>query len=159
MSNHGGIQMKILHKKTPKTLTSGKKKYQIKVQGQLIPVSEEVYLSYYRMSRRERHLQEKDITHGVCYYSALDNEEINGEEAIPDLVSPRVDDMVMDKLMVEKLHHCLTRLSKADRELIFALYFQCKTQVELEKETGVKQQTISYRERQIRIKLKKMMEK
>lgn len=50
-------------------------------------------------------------------------------------------------------------LSKDERNLIYALYFQRKTQVELEKETGIKQQTISYRERQIRMKLKKMMEK
>lgn len=38
-----------------------KKKYQIKVQGQLVPVSKEVYLTYYRMRRHERHLEEKDI--------------------------------------------------------------------------------------------------
>jgi RNA polymerase sigma factor (sigma-70 family) len=136
-----------------------KKKYQIKVQGQLVPVSKEVYLTYYRMRRHERHLEEKDIAHGVFYYSALDTEETNGEDAIPDLVSLRVEDMVMNKLMAEKLHQCLAQLAKDDRNLIYALYFQRKTQVELEKETGIKQQTISYRERQIRIKLKKMMEK
>lgn len=136
-----------------------KKKYQIKVQGQLVPVSKEVYLTYYRMRRHERHLEEKDIANGVFYYSALDTEETNGEDAMPDLVSPRVEDIVTDKLMAEKLHKCLACLSKDERDLIYVLYFQRKTQVELEKETGIKQQTISYRERQIRMKLKKMMEK
>ena len=48
-----------------------KKEYLIKVQGQLIPVTEEVYLAYYRMKRRERHLEEKDIKHGVFYYLSL----------------------------------------------------------------------------------------
>ena len=52
-----------------------KKEYQIKVQGQLVPVTEEVYLTYYRMKRRELHLEEKDAAHGVFYYSALDTEE------------------------------------------------------------------------------------
>ena len=37
-----------------------KKKYQIKIQGQLVPVTEEVYLTYYRMNRRELHLEEQD---------------------------------------------------------------------------------------------------
>ena len=136
-----------------------KKKYQIKVQGQLVPVSKEVYLTYYRMRRHERHLQEKDQANGVFYYSNLDTDETNGEDMIPDLVSQRVDDIITDKLMAEKLHKCLACLSKDERDLIDALYFQRKTQVELEKETGIKQQTISYRERQIQIKLKKMMEK
>ncbi|HHV75589.1 MAG TPA: sigma-70 family RNA polymerase sigma factor [Thermoanaerobacterium sp.] len=136
-----------------------KKIYQIKVQGQLVPVSEEVYLTYYRMSRRERHLEEKDRVHGVFSYHALDTAEINGEDVIPDIVSPRVEDLIVDKLIAEKLHRCITQLTEKEQALITALYFQGKTQVELEKETGIKQQTISYRERQIRMKLKKMMEK
>lgn len=136
-----------------------KKEYQIKIQGHLVPVTEEVYLTYYRMKRRELHLEEQDVKHGVFHYNALDTEETNGVDAIPDLTSPRVEDVVMDKLIAEKLHQCLTKLNPKERELIFALYFQGKTQTELERETGVKQQTISYQDRQIRIKLKKMMEK
>jgi RNA polymerase sigma factor (sigma-70 family) len=61
--------------------------------------------------------------------------------------------------IAEKLHRCITQLTEKEQALITALHFQGKTQVELEKETGIKQQTISYRERQIRMKLKKMMEK
>ena len=136
-----------------------KKKYQIKVQGQLVPVSEEVYVTYHRMKRRETYLEERDMAHGVFYYSAMDTAEITGEDGIPDLVSPRVEDVVVDKLIAEKLHRCLAQLSKEEQALIFALYFQGKSQSELERETGIKQQTISYRERQIRLKLKKMIEK
>ena len=45
-----------------------KKEYRVKVQGPLVSVSEEVYLTYYRMNRRERHQEEKDKAHGVfCY--------------------------------------------------------------------------------------------
>ena len=62
-----------------------KKEYRIKVQGQLIPVSQDVYLTYYRMKRRELHLEEKDMAHGVFHYSALDTEETTGENGIPVL--------------------------------------------------------------------------
>ncbi len=89
-----------------------KKEYQIKVQGQLVSVTEEVYLTYYRMKRRELHLEEKDAKHGVFHYSALDTAEINGEDAIPDLTSPRVEDVVTDKLIAEKFHQCLAQLDK-----------------------------------------------
>ena len=111
------------------------------------------------MKRRELHLEEKDTAHGLFSYNALDTGEINGEDAIPDLVSPRVEDIVIDKLIADKLYQCLNQLIKEEQELIFALYFQNKTQMELEKETGIKQQTICYRENKIRKKLKKMMEK
>ena len=91
-----------------------KKEYRIKVQRQLVPVIEEVYLTYYRMKRRELHLEEKDMAHGVFYYSALDTEETNGEDSIPDRTSPRVEDMVVDKLIAEKLHQCLSQLTKTE---------------------------------------------
>ena len=136
-----------------------KKEYRIKVQGQLVPVAEEVYLTYHRMKRREIYLEERDTTNGVFYYSAMDTEETSGEDAILDLTSPRVEDVAVDKLLAEKLHQCLSQLAKEEQKLIFFLYFQGKSQAGLERETGIKQQTISYRDRQIRLKLKKMMEK
>lgn len=61
-------------------------------------------------------------------YSALDTDETNGEDAIPDLSSPRVEDVVTDKLIAEKLHQCLTQLNKEEQELIFTLFFQNKSE-------------------------------
>jgi len=136
-----------------------KKEYRIKVQGQLVPVTEEVYLTYYRMKRRELHLEEKDTAHGVFYYSALDTEETNGEDAIPDRNSPRVEDMVMDKLIAEKLHQCLAQLTKEEQDLIFTLFFQNKSEHQLAAETGIPRMTLHDRKVKILRALKKLMEK
>lgn len=136
-----------------------KKEYRIKVQGQLVPVTEEVYLTYYRMKRRELHLEEKDTAHGVFYYSTLDTEETNGEDAIPDRNSPCVEDMVMDKLIAEKLHQCLTQLTKEEQELIFTLFFQNKSEHQLAAETGIPRMTLHDRKVKILRTLKKLMEK
>ena len=135
-----------------------KKEYQIKVQGQLVPVSEEVYLTYYRMNRRERHLEEKDKAHSVFYYSALDTEETNGEDAIPDLISPCVEDQVMDKLIAEKLHQCLSQLTIEEQEMIFTLFFQNKSEHQLAAETGIPRMTLHDRKVKILRTLKKLME-
>lgn len=70
-----------------------------------------------------------------------------------------LEDTVVKSVMIAKMMECVAMLPEDERELIMALYFQGKTQTMLEKETGVKQQTNSYREKQIRGKLKKMMEK
>ncbi len=135
-----------------------RKEYRIKVQGQLISVSEEIYLIYYRMKRRELHLEEKDSSHGVFYYSALDTEETNGEDAIPDLNSPQVEDVIADKLLTEKLHQCLNQLSKEEQELIFTLFFQNKSEHQVSRETGIAQKTIHNRKVRILNRLKKLME-
>ena len=134
-----------------------KKEYRIKVQGQLVPVSEEVYLTYYRMKRREIYLEERDTANGVFYYSALDTEGTNGEDVIPDLVSPRVEDAAVDKLLAEKLHQCLSQLTRDEQELIFTLFFQNKSERQLAAETGIPQKTINDRRHRILVKLKKLM--
>jgi RNA polymerase sigma factor (sigma-70 family) len=136
-----------------------KKEYRIKVQGQLVPVSEEVYLTYHRMKRREIYLEERDTTNGVFYYSALDTEGTNGEDVIPDLVSPRVEDLIMDKLIAEKLHQCLSQLTSKEQELIFLLFFQDKSEHQAAAETGIPRMTIHDRKMKILRTLKKLMEK
>lgn len=136
-----------------------KKKYQIKVQGQLVPVSEEVYVTYHRMKRRETYLEERDTANGVFYYSAMDTVETTGEDGIPDLASPRVEDLVVDKLIAEKLHRCIAQLTSAEQELIFTLFFQNKSEHQLSRETGIAQKTIHNRKVRILAQLKKLMEK
>ena len=134
-----------------------KKKYQIRVQDELVPVTEEVYLTYYRMRRRELHLQEKDAKHGVFFYSDLDTSETNGEDAIPDLISPRVEDIVVDKLMAKRLHDCIKQLTDKEQEIIDGLFFQEKSESMMAAEIGISQQLVNYRKQKILIKLKKLL--
>ena len=135
-----------------------KKKYQIKVQGQLVPVSEEVYFTYHRMKRRETYLEERDTAHGVFYYSTMDTTETTGEDGIPDLASPRVEDVVVDKLIAEKLHRCLNQLTSTEQELIHALFFRGISERQYAEMTGIPQKTINDRRHRILVKLKKLME-
>ena len=101
-----------------------KKEYQIKILGQIVPVNKEVYLTYHRMKRREKYLEERDAVNGVSYYSALDTAGTRGEDTIPDLVSPRVEDMVVAKIMIQRLYQCLAQLTNEEQELIFILFFE-----------------------------------
>jgi RNA polymerase sigma factor (sigma-70 family) len=134
------------------------KTYQIKVQNQLVPVSEEVYVTYYRMRRRETYLEERDTANGVFYYSAMDTTETTGEDGIPDLASPHVEDVVVDKLIAEKLHKCLAQLTNAEQELICTLFFQNKSEHQMAAETEIPRMTIHNRKKRILARLKKLME-
>ena len=135
------------------------KKYVIKVQGQLVGVDEEIYKTYYSMRNHEEYLEKKDRRCGKVLYSDMDTDKLLGEETIPDLTTPSIEDMVETVLMIEKLRECIKKLSDAERDLIMKIYFQGKTQAQIARETGIKQQTYSYREKRILEKLKKLLEK
>ena len=130
-----------------------KVKYVIKIQGKLIEVSEDVYYAYFRMERQERWQEEKKQEHEVVSYDALDTGETVGAEAIPDLTSPGLEDMVIAKELQDRLHCALAALPKAERELIRAIYFEGLTEKEYAEKMGMSQTGISYRRRKILSKL------
>ena len=58
-----------------------KEKYMIKIQGDLIEVSEDVYYAYFHMERQERAQEEKQQRNDVFSYDALDDGEYEGRAA------------------------------------------------------------------------------
>lgn len=113
------------------------RKYCIKVPGALVEVTEEVYLTYFRVQRRWSAQAEKDTYHGVISYDAMDNEEMLGEDTIPDSDAPSVEDIVVGRLLREKLRHCLAMLDKPDYQLIWALYFEDLSEREYASKVGL----------------------
>ena len=76
----------------------------IKINGELVPVTKEVYITYYKMARRERYLEEKDAERGKTLYSNLDIKDTLREEIIPDMVAESIEEIVLARCMVEKLY-------------------------------------------------------
>ena len=136
-----------------------KSKYIIMVNGTLVEVTEEVYLAYFRMERQARGVDEKDRYNNTVKYNALDTDEMLGVEMLEDTSAVSVEDTVISNMMAEKLHDCLITLPKAERKFIFQRYWQRQSQAELAEKYDTSQQVISYREKQIRAKLKKLLEK
>ena len=69
-----------------------RKVYYIQVDGTVVEVTKAVYHMYYKMERRERHLEEKDQKHSLVSYHALDTEDVLGEEMLstPDIACVEV---------------------------------------------------------------------
>lgn len=70
-----------------------------------------------------------------------------------------LEDMVVTKIMVDKLHECLDRLTEDERNLIFALFFQGKTERQYANETQTHHMTIHSKKESILGKLLKMLQK
>lgn len=131
-----------------------KEKYMIRIQGNLIEVSADVYYAYFRMERQERWQEEKKQEHGVMSYDALDNSETVGAENVVDVVAPSMEEQTIARELNDRLHHAVEALPKVDRDLIRAIYYDGQTEKEYAESTGMSQTGISYRLRKILSKLK-----
>lgn len=136
-----------------------KGKYYINVQGNLIEVSQEIYQAYHSMERHRKTLDEKDRRNRRVLYSALDTEEMLGEEMLIDRTAPSIEEIVVSRLLYEKLHQCLELLPKGERKLIQALYFEGISERQLSKRIKIPHMTIHDRKAKALEKLRKWMEK
>lgn len=133
------------------------KVYYIKVPGSLVEVTEEVYLEYFRARRRWSAQEERDTYNGLVSYDAMDTEETLGEDTIPDSSMPSVEEMVLDRLLREKLRHCLTELSQPEQDMLHALYFEGLSERQFSQKAGIPQRTVHDRKHRTLVKLKKML--
>lgn len=131
----------------------------INIRGTPVEVSEDVYLTYFRMERQARGVDEKDLYNCTARYDALDTDETTGRESIADVGTIPVEDIAIAHIMEEKLHTCLAALSKFEQVYIYKRYWKGLSQSKLAKRYGISQQALSYREKCILAKLKKMLEK
>lgn len=135
-----------------------KEKYMIKIQGELIEVTEDVYYAYFRMDRQERWQEEKKQDHDVLSYDALDNGETVGAEAIQDMNSPGMEELVIANEIKERLHNIVAALPKPERELIQAIYFEDIPVSDYAKRVGLSHRGINKQRKRILSKLKMLLD-
>ena len=100
------------------------RKYRLRVEGHLVEVTKDVYLTYYRVERHTKTLDEKDVRNGKVSYSDLDTEETLGEEMVPDPNAESVEDKAVGNILLQELRQCLAQLPLEEQNLIRALYFE-----------------------------------
>jgi RNA polymerase sigma factor (sigma-70 family) len=136
---------------------SNNKNYVIRVENKLVSVDKDIYLYYYKAKRQEKYYEEKDLAHGVVSYDAMDTNEIIGEEMIPD-TSESVEDVIITKLIIEKLYKCLEMLTVDELWLIKNLFYKEMTERQIADSLGCSQPLIHRRKNRILNKLKKPIE-
>lgn len=129
----------------------------ISLHGMLMEVSEADYKVFYRDRQRQRYLREESIRVGEVSYNALDTDEMSGEETIADPSEP-IDQMIVDKLAIESILSCLDKLSEAERDLLFAVFYQRKTERVLAKELNISQPAVHKRIQKIIGKIREYLE-
>lgn len=131
--------------------------YQLPAQGKMVEVTEEQYREFYKHKRKEKYLEEQDNKHKVYHYSDLDTDELLGEEMFSYPEEEGVEDMVVEKILLEVLLQCVGELSEEEYLLIHALYYQQKTLDDCAEQFGSCEKTIRNMRDRILLKLRKKM--
>lgn len=134
----------------------GKKEYYIYVRGKAVPVSEEVYKTYWKITEHEKYLQRKDWKYNVISFSALDYDG----HFVDNIIDERIDleKIVEVKMQIEELNKALATLTKKERELIEAIFYKEESLRSIGKKEKVSYQAIGKRRDKILEKLRKLLE-
>ena len=133
-----------------------KKEYFLYVKGKAVPVSEEVYKAYWKITEHEKYLQRKDWKHNVIPFSALDHDG----HFVDNIIDERIDleKIVEVKMQIEELNKALATLTKKERELIEAIFYKEESLRSIGKKEKVSYQAIGKRRDRILEKLRKLLE-
>jgi len=129
----------------------------IRISGDLVEVTEDVYYAYYHMGRQCRTQMEKDGRRQVASYDALDTEDSLGVDLLVDNNSSSVEDAAISSVMAEKLHHCLALLPEGEQNLLYALYFEGQSERKYAKSIGITQKAVNKRRHKALAKLRVLM--
>ena len=136
------------------------------IRGQFVEVTDEVYAAYMKGDRKIRYF-ENDLKTGRTVKDKDGNIKQtlpSREDSLDRLMEDNaqqfldshesVEDIVIQKISAEKLHMALLRLPKKDQELIYALFYEEKTERAYAKQIGVSPSTVHRRKEEIIKKLK-----
>ena len=89
-----------------------KREYFIYVKGKAVPVSEEVYKAYWKITEHEKYLQRKDWKYDVIPFSAMDYDG----HFVDNITDERIDieKIVEVKMQIEELNKALATLTKKE---------------------------------------------
>jgi len=144
----------------------------IEIDGQQIPVTEEVYRAYKRPLWRERKEKERakrcrDENGNRCTKSCRecpklrDGSDLSLEKFTDDgfelADSFDITELVADKLLLEQLVAALDELAPDERSLIDALFYNDRTERDYAAEVGISHQAIGKRKKKVIEKLRSLM--
>ena len=133
-----------------------KREYFIYVKGKAVPVSEEVYKAYWKITEHEKYLQRKDWKYDVIPFSAMDYDG----HFVDNITDERIDieKIVEVKMQIEELNKALATLTKKERELIETIFYKEESLRAIGKKEKVSYQAIGKRRDKVLEKLRKLLE-
>ena len=131
------------------------KEYYLYVKGKAVPVSEEVYKAYWKITEHEKYLYRKDREHCVLPFSSFDYDG----HFVDNIIDEKIDleKIVEVKMQIEELHRALNTLTKEERELMEAIFYREESLRSIGKKEKVSYQARGKRRDKILEKLREIL--
>ena len=131
------------------------KEYYLYVKGKAVPVSEEVYKAYWKITEHEKYIYRKDREHCVLPFSSFDYDG----HFVDNIIDEKIDleKFVEVKMQIEELRRALNTLTKEERELMEAIFYKEESLRAIGKKEKVSHQAIGQRRDKILEKLKEIL--
>lgn len=124
--------------------------------GMLLELPEAVYVQMNREKSRQQYIRKLAIANEFSY-DAITTDEFDGADILVDK-SPKIDESVERKILLERLGDGLLKISESELSMIRALYFQGQTEKEYATELGISQAAVHKRKKKVLEKLRKLIE-
>lgn len=145
-------------------MSKGKNDHHLYINGQAVPVSEEIYRAYKHFERKEEYFTydlkaEKFNKKTASFLPSREDSyerllETNQQFVIQEV---SVQDQVEKLLDVEIVRKALSFLNPVEQELINLLFYQEKTEQEVGILLHISQQAVNKRKQTVLIKLRKLL--
>ena len=106
---------------------------------------------------RHKRLKAAEQEATILSFDALGERRASGDIFIADL-TVNIEDKIIDKLMIEKVHEVLDKLPADEKIFIELLFLHNKTEREVAVELGLSQYRVNKRKWKILKKIKKILE-
>ena len=141
-------------------------KKQIWIGGRPIEVTDEVYSAYMKGDRKMRYFENDLKTERFILNEngqvkqIIPSREDSLDRPIDDNARQFLDkqDVVIGQIMVDKLHLAISQLSEKEQDLIYALFFDGKTEREYAAQLAIYHNAVHKKKMRIFEKLKKLLE-
>lgn len=139
--------------------------YYLYIDGQAVPVSEQVYRVYQHYERKEEYFSydlktEKFQKDTATFLPSREDSYERLLEKDQQFAAPgkSVEQLAAEYLEAEQVRFCLSKLSKDEQELILQLFYQEKTEQEVGNMLHISQQSVNKRKQALLLKLRKIFE-
>lgn len=122
----------------------------------LLEIPAQTYIKMNREKSRQQYLKELSKQFGEFSYDSLATDEFDGEMILVDNKSD-VHQIVEEKLLVDKLHHALDKLTEEENKIIQALFFDELSERQYAVKQGLSQAAIHKRKQRVLEKLRNML--
>ncbi|WP_068456205.1 sigma factor-like helix-turn-helix DNA-binding protein [Aedoeadaptatus pacaensis] len=132
-----------------------KKEYYLYVKGKAVPVSEEIYKAYWKITEHEKYLQRKDWKHNIISFSSLDHDG----HFVDNIIDEKMDleKIIELKMQIEELYRVINTLTKEEQELMEAIFYREETLRSIGKKEKVSYQAIGKRRDKTLEKLRELL--